>query len=170
MNKIDLPRLIIGGPLAFVMSLLECFSKVVANKLKPLLPQIILDTQAAFHEGRWILENGIIVQELLHKMNRIRSRTGWVGMKFDMKKAFDRFEWNTLLEILDSLGTNPTFINLIKQCLSTASYSILLNGHQSSLSMDSIEVIHYLHIYLHLVPNFCLGLFTRRSEMALYTN
>jgi hypothetical protein len=46
----------------------------------------------------------------------------------DMEKAFDRMEWNFLLAILEKLGFSPIWISWIKTYISSASFSILLNG------------------------------------------
>jgi hypothetical protein len=49
-------------------------------------------------------------------------------MNLDMEKAFDKMEWVLIFAIMERLGFNPTWINWIKICISTSSFSILLNG------------------------------------------
>jgi hypothetical protein len=49
-------------------------------------------------------------------------------LKLDMEKAFDRIEWNFLLAILEKLGFSPTWISWLRICISTPTFSILLNG------------------------------------------
>jgi hypothetical protein len=49
-------------------------------------------------------------------------------MKLDMEKAFDRIEWTFLLAVLEKLGFNPVWISWIRTCISTHTFSILLNG------------------------------------------
>jgi hypothetical protein len=44
-----------------------------------------------------------------------------------MEKAFDKMEWNFLLSILQKLGFHDKWINWIRICISTTSFSILLN-------------------------------------------
>lgn len=58
----------------------------------------------------------------------MRSRTGWVGVKVDMQKAYDQFEWFAIMEIMKAAGFHHHFVRLIYQCMSTASLVILLNG------------------------------------------
>jgi hypothetical protein len=51
-----------------------------------------------------------------------------MAIKIDMEKAFDRMEWAFLLAILSKLGFHPTWINWIRLCITSPSFSILLNG------------------------------------------
>ena len=48
-------------------------------------------------------------------------------MKTDMSKAYDRVEWNFISIVLKRLGFNGTWINGIMQCITTISYSYLVN-------------------------------------------
>lgn len=49
-------------------------------------------------------------------------------LKLDMTKAYDRMEWNFLDESLCDFGFHENFIKWIKECFSSISFSILLNG------------------------------------------
>ena len=49
-------------------------------------------------------------------------------LKIDMSRAFDRVEWPFLLKILSLSGFPPQFTHLIEQCITTPTFSILING------------------------------------------
>jgi hypothetical protein len=51
-----------------------------------------------------------------------------MAINIDLEKAFDRMEWNFLLSILQKLGFQAKWINWIRLCISTTSFSVLLNG------------------------------------------
>jgi hypothetical protein len=49
-------------------------------------------------------------------------------LKMDMEKAFDRMEWHFILSIMEKLGFSSTWLTWIRLCISSISFSILLNG------------------------------------------
>jgi hypothetical protein len=102
--------------------------KILANRLKFLLSKIISHLQAAFVPKRNIQDNTVLAHELLHSFKSKRGKGGYMFLKLDMEKVFDRMEWNFLLAILEKLGFSPTWISWLKIFISTPSFSILLNG------------------------------------------
>ncbi|KAM2907972.1 hypothetical protein COP2_047533 [Malus domestica] len=52
-----------------------------------------------------------------------------MAIKLDMAKAYDHVEWEFLLTMMARLGFAPVFCGWIKECISTASFSILVNGN-----------------------------------------
>lgn len=73
-----------------------------------------------------ITESGLLVQEIMHVMKRTRARRGWVGIKIDFEKAFDKIKSSFLLRILEKLGFHPIFIKWIFQCVGTRSFFFVL--------------------------------------------
>ena len=103
-------------------------AKILVSRLRPLLANLVSPCQSAFIPNRWIAENQLIVQELLHSFKRKKVKGGFVAVKFDLQKAYDRVNWMFLKEVLIKFGFHEIFINWIMQCMSTVSFSILLNG------------------------------------------
>jgi hypothetical protein len=56
------------------------------------------------------------------------SKTGFMGFKLDMSKAYDRVEWPFLEALMRKLGFVEQWITLIMAYVRSVSYSILING------------------------------------------
>jgi hypothetical protein len=64
----------------------------LANRLKFLLSKIISHLQAAFVPKRNIQDNTVLAHELLHSFKSKRGKGGYMFLKLDMEKVFDRME------------------------------------------------------------------------------
>ncbi|CAN6725654.1 unnamed protein product [Malus baccata var. baccata] len=108
----------------------KILAKVLANRLKPLLPHLISPMQSAFVGGRQIQDNIGVAHELFHflKLRKARSRFE-MGIKLDMQKAYDRVEWDFLDVVMEKMGFHSRRRKLVIGCVTSVSFSIMLNGH-----------------------------------------
>ncbi|CAN6580853.1 unnamed protein product [Malus baccata var. baccata] len=108
----------------------KILAKVLTNRLKRVMPNVICDNQSAFVAGKQIQDNILVVHEILHSlMHQSKADTMGMAIKLDMAKAYDRVEWDFLLAMMSKLGFDQRFCDRIKECISTVSLSILLNGN-----------------------------------------
>ena len=92
-------------PISLCNVIYKIISKVIANRLKPLLDSIISETRSAFIVDRLITNNILIAFEFFHHMKtNCTGKKGFMAMKLDMSKAYDRVEWVFLERILLKLG------------------------------------------------------------------
>lgn len=115
-------------PIALCNVCYKIISKILVDRIKPLLDSLICPTQTTFVPGRNIQENIIICHEIMHHMKKKIGTLGLMALKIDMAKAYDRVEWSLLLHILKLHGFSDEFINLIYQCISSPTFSFLING------------------------------------------
>ncbi|KAL0307243.1 UNVERIFIED_CONTAM: Retrovirus-related Pol polyprotein from type-2 retrotransposable element R2DM [Sesamum radiatum] len=93
-----------------------------------LVLHLIIDySQNAFVPGRNISDNILLAQELLAGYNQARLPPRST-IKVDIQKAYDSVEWDFLFEVLKLFNFPARFIGWIEQCVTTASFSISLNG------------------------------------------
>ncbi|MCH87326.1 hypothetical protein A2U01_0008194, partial [Trifolium medium] len=74
--------------------ILKIITKTIANRIKGILPDIISPQQSTFLPGKLITDNTLIAFETFHhlKLNKNKKK-GYVGIKLDMAKAYDRIKW-----------------------------------------------------------------------------
>ena len=93
-------------------NIISLYSKVLANWLKIIFPNVISDARSTFVPDRLITNNTTVAFEVLHKMsNRRKGKRGQMTVKLDIRKAYDRMEWCFLERIMAKLGLNERLIH-----------------------------------------------------------
>jgi hypothetical protein len=92
------------------------------------LPDYIHPSQQAFIEDRRISNNIIVAQEIAHSFSLTSYKSHDFMVKIDMAKAFDRIEWHCIVSALARKGLNGHFIKLVYACISSPTFSVIING------------------------------------------
>ena len=104
----------------------KIIAKVLANRLRTVMGNIISTSQDAFMRDRQILDPVLIANECLD--SRLKSGVPGLICKLDVEKAFDYVNWSFLLQMLERSGFSAKWRQWILFCLSTVRFSILING------------------------------------------
>jgi hypothetical protein len=127
-------------PISLCNCLYKIISKVINKRLKYILSRNISSEQFGFLAGRWIHEAIGVSQEGLHNMKSRKLKV--VVVKIDLSKSYDRLNWIYIQMMLIHLGFGVAFTNWVMGCLTTVSFSILINGFASSFFKVDRDVIH----------------------------
>ncbi|KAH9671373.1 reverse transcriptase domain-containing protein [Citrus sinensis] len=100
-------------PISLCNVIYRIIAKSIANRLKWFLHDVISSNQSAFIPNRLITDNIIIGYKCLHKIRMSKGKKkGLVALKHAMYQ----------------LGFDRSWIELIMNCISTSSFSVLING------------------------------------------
>nr|GEU83844.1 hypothetical protein [Tanacetum cinerariifolium] len=104
--------------------------------------EVVSENQSAFILGRRISDNILITQELMHNYHRNMGAPR-CAFKVDIQKAYDTVDWKFLECILKYFGFPPVMISWIMVCVTSASFSINVNGnvHGFFNELQSVEII-----------------------------
>ncbi|XP_019173838.1 PREDICTED: uncharacterized protein LOC109169412 [Ipomoea nil] len=108
----------------------KIITKTITNRLKLILPQIVGPFQSSFVPGRQITDNILIFQEVMHTMREKKGETGYMAIKLDLEKAYDRLSWDFIRDTLDKTGFTGTLKELMMTCIQTPRLSLIWNGER----------------------------------------
>ena len=109
-------------------SFAKLVTKIMANRLAPVLPNLVSPNQTAFVKGRRIHDNFMFVQQMVKCLHKNKKKEAHILLKLDISKAFDSVSWSFLLEVLGHVGFGQRWMNLLCLLLSTSSTQVLVNG------------------------------------------
>jgi hypothetical protein len=94
--------------------------------LKEVLGKVVSKSQNAFVKGRQILESVLIANECVD--SRLHLGVPRMLCKLDIQKAYDHVNWEFLLYMLRRCGFGEKWCKWIQFCISTVSFSVMVNG------------------------------------------
>lgn len=125
-KKVDAIQVKDFRPISLIHSFAKLVTKLMANRLAPLLPELVPTNQNAFVKGRNIHDNFLFVEQMVKSLHG--KKEPHILLKLDISKAFDSVSWAFLLETLQHLGFGQRWRNLLCLLLSTSSTHVLING------------------------------------------
>ena len=115
-------------PISLCNTIYKIISKIIVARIRLHLEHLVSQYQTTFVPGRRGADNVIIVQELIHTIGRIKGRKGYMAIKIDLEKAYEKIEWSFIREMLLKFNFPANLIDLIMSCVSLVSTSLFFNG------------------------------------------
>lgn len=97
-------------PIALCNIFLKMITKIIANRLRPLLDRIIHPCQSAFIPDMSINDNVIINHEVMNYHKGKKGKKRYMAIMVDLAKAYDKVEWTILTRLLLKLGFESKFL------------------------------------------------------------
>ncbi|KAK2445365.1 hypothetical protein QL285_016305 [Trifolium repens] len=114
-------------PIAMANFKFKIITKIIADRLASVLPNLVSDEQKGFIKDRDIKDCLCTASEAANLLHN-KAHGGNVALKIDITKAFDTLDWSFLLNVLKKFGFNDIFCNWIQVILHSAFLSISING------------------------------------------
>ncbi|KAA3467081.1 reverse transcriptase [Gossypium australe] len=118
-------------PISLCTVVYKIIARTIANRMQDVMAICIDQVQSAFVPGRLISDNILLAYETLHTFKQKRTgKKGYMAVKLDMSKAYDRVEWDFIKEVMNKMGFDRKWIELIMRCVTSVSYAVTINGNR----------------------------------------
>lgn len=116
-------------PISLCNVIFKIITKAIANRLEPILPDIVKENQSVFVPNRHIMDNALIAFDIFHCMKKEKTgKKRTMSLKVDIAKAYNIIEWPFLQRVLQHVGFPERMTKLIMNFVSIVSFSAKLNG------------------------------------------
>jgi hypothetical protein len=138
-------------PIALCNLCYKIITKIIARRIRPILSRTLSEEQLGFLKGRQILDAIGTTQECLHSIKAKKLQA--VILKLDLKKAYDCTNWDYLRLMLLHCGFGHHMTKWIMGCVTSTSFSILINGEATNFFNSGEDCVRDVHCLL-----YCLSL------------
>lgn len=97
----------------------KVITKILAQRLRVVMSSLVNPCQSSFIPNRQSRDNIVVAQEVFHSMRKRKGKVGWMAIKIDLEKAYDRLDWSFVRETLVDSGLPSGFVDLIWHCISS---------------------------------------------------
>ena len=114
-------------PIACCNVIYKCITKIISNRMLPLIGDLVSMNQYAFIPSRSISENVLLAQEIVRNYHKGIGKPRCT-LKIDLMKAYNLVNWEFLICCLHYFGFPKKFVSWIQECVTSPRFSVCLNG------------------------------------------
>ncbi|XP_022858589.1 uncharacterized protein LOC111379447 [Olea europaea var. sylvestris] len=107
-------------PISCCNAIYKVIIKILASRLRLILGNIVDHAQATFVEGRIMMENIHLTQELMRQYNRKKIAPRYL-LKIDLRKAYYSISWDFLKGFLEHFPSR--FIQMVRAAINDSEYN-----------------------------------------------
>jgi hypothetical protein len=115
-------------PISLCNTNYKIVSKVVVERLKECITDLVSPFQTGFVPGRNIHENIVVAKEMMHSMHRMKGKRGFFAIKVDLAKAYDKISWEFIWRVLMEIKFPEVLINVIMHSVTSVLTNVKWNG------------------------------------------
>ena len=104
-------------PISLCNTVYKIVTKILVARIRTYLDKLVSPLQSAFVSGRRSVDNVIVMQEIIHTISNKKGQVGYMAIKVDLKKAYDKIEWSFIGEVLINANLPQNLISLIMSCV-----------------------------------------------------
>lgn len=113
-------------PISLIGCMYKVLGKLLANRLRVAISEVIGETQSAFISGHQLVDSVLVLNEAINEIRRKKLKA--FVFKADFEKAYDCVNWDCLDWIMRRMGFEDRWCRWIRECLQSVRMSVLING------------------------------------------
>ncbi|WOL08018.1 hypothetical protein Cni_G16770 [Canna indica] len=119
-------------PIALCNVAYKILAKVLVNRCRSSIGQIVSKEQITFVKGRNLHDNILMISEMVNIIPKSKRKIPYFILKLDLEKAFDRVSWIAMEKIWCFMNFLAKMRCWLKDCLESPMFTCSINGLDSS--------------------------------------